>query len=150
MLPGEVCLGLTPLPGWEGSCDTAGSQHGHRQTPLPAPSAPSALIQNRNGFGKNPWEGCPELCSSLSPSVSAPCQVSSCAQRLPGRQQGVVQVEQKQQGGAEQANLAMSPCWPYDTTCRCWVCCQLRVPSTAPAQGAANSPARLALLPNLQ
>lgn len=116
---------------------------------LPHP-APSALIQNRNGFGKDPWEGCRELCSSLSPSVSAPCQVSSCAQRLPGRQQGGVQVEQKQQGGAEQANLAMSPCWPHDTTCRCWVCCQLRVPSATPAQGAANSPARLALLPNLQ
>lgn len=51
---------------------------------------------------------------------------------------------------AEQANLATSPCWLHDTACWCWVCCQLHMPNTIPAQETDNSPAKLVFLPNLQ
>lgn len=126
-------------------------KRGHRETSLPAPSPPSSLCPcpTLREFWEGPWEGCPVLPQPVSRCLSPSPGLLLCpgtpwqgARSSPGAAETA--------RGAEESNLAMSRCWPHDTARWCWVCCQLRVPNTTPAEGAANSPARLALLPNLQ
>lgn len=98
VLPGESVLGLTPLPGWEGSCGTAGSKHGPRQTPPPASSPPDTLCPHPRPQWF--WEGPVGRMPSSAPAWILLPQPLACAQGLPSREQGGAQVEQKQQGGA--------------------------------------------------
>lgn len=113
--------------------------------PLPAPFAP---MQNHSGFGKDPQEECSALTQPVSWCLNPSSGLFLCpgtpwqvARRSPDRAETVRETEQ--------ANLAMPRGWTHDTTHWCCVCCQLHVSNAAPAQGAANSSASLALLPHL-
>ena len=140
MLPGERIWGSPLSPGGRAPVALLAANMGtdrplclYRLLP-----APSATPKATTVLGRTPGKD------------GRLCQVSSCTQRLHGKEQGGAQPEEKQQGGPSMQT------WPHPSAGRTMLpagagfAASLPVPTPTPAQGAANSPVRLVLLPNLQ